>query len=69
MKLVYKLKFSKVLPFKSTINFLKSYISIMRYIYVGTRLDFRPKVWLDPSPVSPIQWICRKCVEKLGSNE
>ena len=38
-------------------------------ITVGTHFDPWPKVWLDPNPISPIQWICRELVRKLGFNE
>ena len=38
-------------------------------VIVRTGFDPKPKVYLDPSPISRVQWICRECVGQLGSNE
>ena len=38
-------------------------------VNVRTRFDPKPKIWLDPSPISLVQWICREWVGQLGSNE
>ena len=60
LKIVYKEKKNTKSQPKKNVRWI---------VNVGTHFDHKPKVWLDPSPISPIQWICRKCVGQLGSNE